>query len=196
MEHDLYPSSDAMLTPAALSTLAGRPLTSVRRQPFDTEGFSGSALERIETDGGLGPAFILKQISADRDWVMRGTGDLRGREVRVWQLGLLDRLPPGLGHAVVACAPDGAGWAVLMHDISGALLPPGDGMIGIPEHARILDALAELHAAFWEWQDAAEPDYGLCDLWHRYMLLAPSTGRSGGAGALSSTIVDGWGLLG
>lgn len=196
MGHDLYPSLDALLAPAALSALAGRPLTSVRRRPFDTEGFSGSVLQRIETDSGHGPAFVLKQISAERDWVMRATGDRHGREVRAWQQGLLDRLPPGLGHAVVACATDDAGWAVLMHDVGWALLPPGDGTISVTEQARLLDGLSALHAAFWEWPGAAEPDAGLCDLLHRYLLLAPSTGRCGGAGSLSATIVDGWELLG
>jgi hypothetical protein len=71
------------------------------------------------------------------------------RSVAVWQYGILERLPSNIDHAIVACSHDGAGYAILMHHVRGALML-GDTRFSVADHAFFLDAMAVMHAAFWE----------------------------------------------
>lgn len=113
--HDLYPSVDELLAPTAFRDYLGRPVVAVRVRPLRSDGgVSGSALSAVEAIDGQGKVsrYVLKRTSPQWDWIMRATDDACGREVAVWRTGLLDRLPAALGHAVVAAARDGAGWAL------------------------------------------------------------------------------------
>src|SRR3954470_10620158 len=104
----LYASLDEMLSPEALSRLEGRTVTSTRRQPFTTPygGVSGNQFLSVKTvaDDGHARSYIVKRTAPAWDIIMRITGDTACREVMVWQHGLLDQLPPQVGHTVVACA--------------------------------------------------------------------------------------------
>jgi hypothetical protein len=132
---------------------------------------------------------------------MRATDDHAGREARAWTSGLLDRLPPEMTHPIIACACDGNGWALLMHDVSGALFPPHDPYIGLPisaaEDARILNALAAMHAHFWDESGIADPAQGFCTPETRYHAFSPATGRreAGTSDFYPGIIRDGWELL-
>ena len=67
MQHVLYDSVDEMLAPETLSQLTGQKVRSVRCAPFERSGASGSRLLAVETDDGLGPRYVLKRVSLERD---------------------------------------------------------------------------------------------------------------------------------
>jgi hypothetical protein len=88
-----------------------------------------------------------------------------------------------------------------MHDVSDALIPPHDPYLGAPigddDHACFLDALAALHATFWESQLAINPAPGLCRPEHRYRAFSSGTGESeaGSPDVYPQIIREGWSLL-
>ena len=181
MRHEPYASLDDLIAPETLTRLGGEPVRSTRHAPF-TGGHSasGSSFLAVETNDGAGPRFVVKLSSPACDWIVRGTGDEGGREAVVWESGLLDRLPPELTHAVLACSRGEAGWAILMRDVGEALLPDpvaGGDPIGADDHERYLDALAALHATFWQEPEAADPALGYCRPLHRYTVFSPETAR-------------------
>jgi hypothetical protein len=200
--HESLASLDALLAPEHLTQVSGSAVVSVRRLPFiGGHSASGSRFLGVETNDGHGPRFVVKRISPAWDWIMRATDDRVGREAVAWTSGLLDRLPPEVSHPVVACAHDGAGWAVLMRDVSKALFPPHDPYLGTPiaaaDDARILEALAALHAAFREEPEAADPAMGFCTPEHRFRAFSPETGRreADGPDVYPRIIREGWELL-
>jgi hypothetical protein len=199
MKHTLYPSIDAMLAPEALSALEGQPITDVRWLPFQPTSFSasGSRFLTLETNAGQGPRYVLKRISLEWDWIMRATDDRHGRSAAIWQCGLLDSLPPEIAQAIIACSVDGPGWAILMRDVSATLLPSEDQPISTIDSEQILDAMAALHATFWEAPLLADPALGLCSLQHFYTSLSPQMGRreAGGPDNAPQMILEAWELL-
>jgi hypothetical protein len=197
MTHTLYASLADLLAHETLSTLLGRRVEAVELLPrgADASAYSGSAIEAARVNGdGWQVELLLKRISAEWDYFMRVTEDKRGREVLVWQTGLLDRLPPEVGHAYVACCADGEQrWAILMRDVSQSLLssrPP----LSLAEHRIMLDALAALHATFWDDPHAAAPEDGFNHAWHHYHIISPdAAAREADGGAVMPRIVrDGW----
>jgi hypothetical protein len=202
MRREPFSSAEALLTPETLSDLAGVPIVSVRCLPLTAgHAASGSHLLAVETNDGEGPRFVLKRVSLEWDWIMRATDDRAGREALAWTSGLLDQLPPELAHPIVACAPDGDGWAILMRDIGDALFPLHDPYTGLPmtaaDDARILDALAAMHATFWNDAEAADPASGFCTPEARYRAFSPETGRREASGSdfYPRIIREGWDLL-
>lgn len=200
--HVPFASLEDLLSPEALGELAAAPVDDVRRIPLSAgHAASGNPLLAVETNGGVGPRFVVKRVSPEWDWIMRATDDREGREALAWTSGLLDRLPPEVEHPIVACARDGAGWAILMRDVGDALFPPHDPYVGLPisaaEDARILDALAAMHVAFWEDAGAADPAQGFCTPGARYRAFSPETGRRESAGLdfYPRIIREGWALL-
>jgi hypothetical protein len=207
MEHTLFESVEAMLAPEALSALAGQPITDVKCSPLVPLSFSasGSELFAVETNGGLGPRYVLKRSSLKRDWLMRALDDRLCRSVTIWQHGLMDKLPSEIAQPILACAIDGPNpdnRALLMRDVSEALYA-GDQPISIVENERFLDAMAALHAAYWEHSDLAEPALGLCSLWQLHICFTPQTTRLdlNGSDDLNTLhevqryVLDGWPLL-
>jgi hypothetical protein len=75
----------------------------------------------------------------------------------VWASGLLDAFPSCLDHTVVGAAAGlgrhGWGAALLMRDVGGRLVPPGDDPVPPDQHAAFLDHMAALSARFWGWTD-------------------------------------------
>jgi hypothetical protein len=144
---------------------------------------------------------VVKRVSGEWDWIMRATDDRLGREALVWTSGLLDRLPPEVTHPIVAAARDGDGWAILMHDVTDALIPPHDPYTGAAiseaDHACFLDALAALHARFWNEAAVAASTPGLCSPEDRYRAFSPDTGWREGDGpdVYPRIIREGWDLL-
>ena len=89
-------SVEEMLAPDALTQVLGRPVRSVERRPFTpTVWFSsGSVFEGIHLDSEVVPSLVMKTPDPDRDWGAITFDDRVDREIRVWETGLLDRLPP------------------------------------------------------------------------------------------------------
>ena len=103
------------------------------REPFGTtDAKSGAAFERVVIDG---ESLIVKHVHIDDDWTMRFNGDIGCHPAQVWQAGLMDVMPERIDHGVIAVAAglgrNGWGAAILMRDLSDAMVPPGDDLITI-----------------------------------------------------------------
>jgi hypothetical protein len=143
------------------------------REPLVADdGKSGNTLERVVIGG---ERFVVKHQSADRDWLMRVSGDQECWPMVLWRNGILDRAPACIDHAVVAMALDGTGpsahLAILMHDVGSALIPEGDTPVSIADHDALLTHMATMHAELWGWRD----DLGLQSLEQRVAMFAPAT---------------------
>lgn len=193
MTHMLLQSVEELLNPANLSRVAGRPITTRTCESL-TPAFakSGSRIARVTTDGGSGPCFILKRVATAWDWLMRATDDHACRSVTLWEHGVFDQLPAVIDHAVVGCARDDDGWAILMRDLSPHLYV--NKKIDWPTNRRLLDAMAALHAAFFEAIELIDPTLGLCRLEHTYGMFSPQTGarEAGGPDELPALLLEGW----
>jgi hypothetical protein len=133
-----------------------------------SRGWSGNALERVVlTDGRV---LIAKRIVPGADWIGRASAD-SGREGLLFTSGVLDRLPPGVDHAMVAAAQDGDAWWLVMRDVSDELL---DDHSIVPREAnrRLLAAVNEMWEGFW-----GERVEFLTSQALRLELAAPSVGR-------------------
>jgi aminoglycoside/choline kinase family phosphotransferase len=134
---------------------------------------------------------IFKRLSLGQDWIMRTADDTCAREVAVWHAGVLDALPAGLTHAVVAAAQDGDGWPLLMADIGPTMVgdTPFDPL-DVTSHERVL---ASLHATFWQRDDPRNLPVCWCSLRRHYALLSPQTGQAqAGAHEELLRVVEGW----
>jgi hypothetical protein len=132
---------------------------------------SGASFEQLIIEGR--PCF-LKVISAEDDWIMRLTGNTQW-EFQVWKAGLYHRVPTIIDHAMIGMALENSGgvprMAMLMHDRSADLVPPGDDPISGSQHAVFIRHLALMHAANMGWRD----DLGLYPLARRPLFFAPAT---------------------
>lgn len=195
MIHSLFPTTEALLAPALLSQLTKQTVTSVSLRPLTPEfGRSGSRILQVTTNDGSGPALVLKRVSLDWDWLMRSTEDSRCRSVTLWQSGLFDQLPPEVATGVLACARDGAGWAILMQDVGARLLPFTP--FADADSAFYARAMAAVHAQFWQLEQLKQPDMGLCQLHHLYQMFAPRTAAAeiNGDNEIPRRVVEGWAL--
>ena len=134
------------------------------------DGRSGAVYERVTVDG---TAYFVKRLSPSSDWVMRVTGDHVHRPYLAWQAGILDRAPACIDHTMVAMDLDGAGGdaelTMVMRDVGGFLVPPGDTVVPPGQHAGFIAHMAAVAAAFWDWDD----DIGLTTMAQRLRLFAP-----------------------
>jgi hypothetical protein len=151
----------------------------------------------VETNDGTGPRFVLKRISWERDMTMRVTNDHAGRAVTIWRDGLLDRLPRQITPGLVGCAQDGDGWAILLEDFRGSMLPPDEHRLTAAENDTVLGAMAAMHAAYWEEPFTATETLGLCTTRTRYeCIFPPAMIRERNAGLpLVPYILEGWDLF-
>jgi len=135
---------------------------------------SGSIFERVVIDGA---GYFLKRLSPASDWIMRVTGDDVHRPYLVWRAGIMDQVPVCIDHAVVAMqvddADDRAGegpvLSMLMRDVGALLVPEGDTVVPLAQHAGFMEHMAALSARFWGWQDSI----GLTPMQHRVRFFAP-----------------------
>jgi hypothetical protein len=151
---------------------------------------SGARFEWVYRNG---ERLVLKYQDARDDWLMRATGDLAGRRfVTLWESGLLDAVPEVIDHAVVGAALEGSVGAILMRDVSDAVLPLGDEPLELDDHLRFLDHMATLHAKFWGWSD----DLGLTPLRTRYLMFSPTVAREeaalGSDAVVPRFMAEGW----
>jgi hypothetical protein len=169
---------------------AGRP---VRHLAGDDP--PGESDESGEASGALlieDERFRIQRIGRPLDWVMRALGDGADGSapwtVRMWQGGLLDRLPRSVDHTIagVAWDPTTEIADLLVRDVRAPV--PHD--LDLDAHRAVLDHMAALHARFWHFTDPV----GLAPAGARYTALAPATGiREAGDGA--DALVVGWAAL-
>lgn len=114
------------------------------RTPIGDDGRSGSRVERVGLAGHA--SLVLKHTSAAYDRVARVTGGA-GREANLFLSGVLDGLPPGVGHAIVDAYRRGDEWTIVMRDVSAGLIP-NDHRATTAEVDRVLTAASRMHQAY------------------------------------------------
>jgi len=131
---------------------------------------SGAVFERIVVGS---DCYFVKHLGFASDWIMRVTGDDVCRQYLIWQAGIMDRFPDCIDHAVVAMDLAGAGddavLTIVMRDIGGFLVPPGDAVVPAEQHIGFLSHMAALSSAFWGWDD----HIGLTTMPQRIRFFAP-----------------------
>ncbi|HNB50961.1 MAG TPA: phosphotransferase [Anaerolineales bacterium] len=157
-QHSLLDSVEQMLSPETLNALLAKPVRRVEISPMNGHaGLAGGQLSYVDTDAGR---LVLKRMSLASDWIMFASQDYRCRSIPLWQY-VLDQLLPYLEHKIITCARDGENWAILMADLTGRVFSWNNPMS--PELALIfLDALAKLHATFWNDPRLMEAELALC----------------------------------
>jgi hypothetical protein len=151
------------------------------------DGRSGASVERVRL--GDGRRLVVKRMHPDYDLTMRLTGDTVGREYALWRDGVLDALPPGIGHAVVDGWREGDETVLVMRDLGGAVRG-WDDQLSWSENQRLMNALVSMHEALRDHESAA-----LCPLVDRVALLSPMTMRAvtdATENPLPMLIVRGW----
>ena len=83
-------------------------------------GKSGATLERVVLADGR--RLVVKRSSPATDLLMALSGDSFGREYLMWSSGVLDLLPPAVGHAIVDGWQDGEVTVVVMRDLGDGVL--------------------------------------------------------------------------
>jgi hypothetical protein len=141
-----------------------------RESVLPADARAGAVYERVTIGG---DAYFVKRLSPASDWIMRITGDHVHRPYLVWQAGIMARAPRCIDHTVVAMEVDGEGdhavLTMLMRDVGGSLVPPGDTVVPAGQHENFIAHMAALSAAFWEWDDGI----GLTTMAQRLRFFAP-----------------------
>jgi hypothetical protein len=159
----------------------------LERSPVNDDGRSGATLERVRLADGS--QVVVKRYDPAADLVMRMVGDPRGLEVELWQSGFFDRLPPGIGHAILGGWFDDDGLGVLvMRDLGDSVLNWHDRVS--PLQSRTMFAgLADLHAAF-----LGEVPAGLMPLGDMLGLFGPRRITAYAGNGLADHALRGWEL--
>ncbi len=168
------------------------------RQPFKVaDSKSAASFERALIGGEW---YVLKVMDGRRDWLAIASGDQEGRAVCLFEDGVYADLPPEIDPAVVGAARlDAEGGpfpcVLLMHDVTDVLVAE-DAPVDTDTHAAFLDAMAALHARFWE----AAPRTTYMPLARAYLMLSPGEARrqhaAGTAGDVQTLIAPGWESVG
>ncbi|HET7721655.1 MAG TPA: phosphotransferase [Acidimicrobiales bacterium] len=150
------------------------------------DGRSGARLERIRLDDGT--RLVVKRTSPAVDLVMRLTGGAGSRERLLWQAGVLDRLPRGLGHALVDAWQEGDETVLVMRDL-GDTVVGWHRTISREECRGLWAAVTSMHRRF-----AGETPAGLVPLADRISLFAPTRMRAEVASGhpLPVAVLKGW----
>ncbi|MGZ3602081.1 MAG: hypothetical protein ACXWQ5_20955 [Ktedonobacterales bacterium] len=173
---------------ALLRSLRVDPATVVSAQPVQG-GLSGARLTRLTLRHVMpgGAAYyssrVLKALPPSSGWLGAAARDTQVREAQLWLHGLLQTLPAQVETAIRSAAlkgPAGAPeiGALLLRDVRGRLLPhpvrtpPGRQPRIV---AMLLDAMAHLHARYWQDAGLDDPALGLMPLDAALLLLAPQT---------------------
>ena len=132
-------------------------------------GKSGAGLERIRLADGR--ALVVKRIEPGTDFTVEATGGMPGREYLLWSSGALDRLPDGLGHALVDAWLEDDATVLVMRDLGDAMLT-WDDHLSAEQTAWVMARVAALHRRF-----LADPPADLVPLLTLITLFAPDTVR-------------------
>ena len=149
------------------------------------DGRSGAVLERVVLDDGT--RLVVKTAAPGTDLPGAATGD-PGRELWLWSTGILGRLPPGAGHAIVDGWETGDGTIItVMRDLGDAVVGRR-GPITRSRCRRILGAAAAVHRRF-----AGQHVARLCPLERRLTLFSPrGIAAAGGDNQLAALVARGW----
>jgi hypothetical protein len=131
---------------------------------------SGAVFERVVVGS---DRYFVKRFGFASDWIMRASGDRVCRQYLVWQAGIMDQAPDCIDHTVVAMGVAGVGedavLTIVMREVGGFLVPPGEAMVPAGQHAGFIAHMAALSSAFWDWDD----QIGLTTMAQRIRFFAP-----------------------
>ncbi len=159
--------------------------TALDHAPIGDDGRSGATLERVLLADGS--RVIVKRFDPSVDLVMRISGDPRGREVEIFQRGILELLPATVLHPVVDGWFDDDGHGVLvMRDLGDTVL--GWKSVVTVEQARtMLSAVADLHRTF-----LGSPPAGLTPLGSVLSMFEPRRLQAYAGEGLIDYALRGW----
>lgn len=154
-------------------------LGSITREPLAaSDSATQVALERVTIEaGGRRIGYVVKRIIRLGDWLARATDDVAIREHRLAQSGIFRLLPAGVASATLASVEIAGGAAIIMRDVSGGLMPPGDALIANDHVTVSLRGLARMHAAFSGFPPERAEALGLNRLESWLTPLSPRTAR-------------------
>jgi hypothetical protein len=141
----------ALADPRTIESLTG-PIAGIERSPLTTPGFSGSSHERLTVrlaSGGT-RSLVLKRTRVAADWTLVRSEDRVGREGRLLAEPALAGVWEAFACPYLAWAATEGELALLMEDLADHLLPDAREPMAETQEHRILAALANLHARFWE----------------------------------------------
>jgi hypothetical protein len=153
-------------------------------------GKSGAGLERVLL--GDGRSLIVKRIEPGTDFTVEATGGVPGHEIQLWRAGVLDRLPDGIGHALVDAWVEDQTTVLVMRDLGDAMLT-WDDRLDAGRARWVMERTAALHRTYLD----AVPS-GVVPLEQVLALFAPATARplaEQGIG-LMRLVLRGWELFG
>jgi hypothetical protein len=164
------------------------------REPVKSpDSKSDAAFERVVI-GGRG--FVVKHFTRP-DWLADASADGTCRAVGLFEAGLYDLVGDIVDPTVVGAArlsPDGTGWpaALLMRDAATEFVPV-DATVALETHAAFLEAMAALHARFWE----RPPPLDYMPFPRNYGFLSPRTAaeereQRGDRSDVLRAVVRGW----
>lgn len=118
----------------------------LERSPFrDHDGASGARLERARLADGS--RVILKRFDPAQDLTMALPPVGEVREIALWRAGVLDRLPPPIGHAIVGAWREEGFWVLAMRDLSATILG-WESRISRAQCRRVIAAALAMHERF------------------------------------------------
>lgn len=129
------------------------------------EGLSGAGLERLRlADGRL---VVVKRVNPDTDLTLSMTDGTIGREHLLRTSGAFDRLPEGVGHAVLNTWVEGDTTVIVMRDLGDAVLTWEDRLPAGPT-TWMIERVAAMHRTFLD-----EPPEGLAPIGPVLDLFSP-----------------------
>mgnify|MGYP001820592098 FL=1 len=190
----LYSGMDQMLEAAELSRLLGRDVDSVKSEAV--EGLRGSTdadFVAVSVDQESDPSLMVKHVHPETDWVALFTDDIERRAVRLWSEGVFARMPSAVEPSVIACGEWAGGYGILMPHLGSEMLESH-----VPQPAWmdevILEAMAAMHASFWDDASLLDPALGLCTIETQVKNISPRRVRQvyGDEPAWARWIIEGW----
>ena len=140
-----------LTNPICLGKITG-PIAGIKKTILSAVGFSGSVLERVEVhlqSGGI-RNLILKSTRLETDWLSLRSKDMVGREAALLGEAGLSGVWKSIHCPYIAFAFENGETGLLMDDFTDFLFPDIREPIDIYHEDLILNAIASLHATFWE----------------------------------------------
>jgi hypothetical protein len=149
-------------------------------------GKSGAGLERVRLADGR--VYVVKRVTPASDVTLELTGGGVGREYLLWQSGALDRLPPGVAHALVDAWLEDDTTVIVMRDLGDTVLTWAD-RLSARRASWVMERVGSLHRQF-----LGDPPEGLASLDLVLSLFAPRRIRGSAAtgNELMSLALRGW----